>query len=158
MTETFAKLENEMPMQNTKKGSKSISALTTPILENQCQDYLKVLATKKTVMEHKIKFRCPVNRFGTINQNNQPSRNMDGKKDKALDKIEKKPSVKHDEKEERPQNQLPQQEKRQTIVIPKCQASSSNEYAYMQKTCDVTEKAILAKKKLRKKCVNRNKM
>ena len=30
--------------------------------------------------------------------------------------------------------------------------------AYMQKTCDVAEKAILAKKKLRKKCVNRNKM
>ena len=29
---------------------------------------------------------------------------------------------------------------------------------YMQKTCDVTEKAILAKKKLRKKCVNRDKM
>ena len=146
LTETFAKLENEMPMQNTKKGSKSISALTTPLLENQCRDCLKVLATKKSVMEHKIKFRCPVNRFGTISQNNQPSRNMDGKKDKALDKVEKKPSVKHDEKEERPQNQLPQQEKRQTIVIPKCQASSSNEYAYMQKTCDVTEKAIWPKK------------
>ena len=31
-------------------------------------------------------------------------------------------------------------------------------YAYMQKTCDVAEKAILAKKKLRKKCVNRDKM
>ena len=30
--------------------------------------------------------------------------------------------------------------------------------AYMQKTCDVAEKAILAKKKLRKKCVNRDKM
>ena len=29
---------------------------------------------------------------------------------------------------------------------------------YMQKTCDVAEKAILAKKKLRKKCVNRDKM
>ena len=29
--------------------------------------------------------------------------------------------------------------------------------AYMQKTCDVAEKAILAKKKLRKKCVNRDK-
>ena len=29
---------------------------------------------------------------------------------------------------------------------------------YMQKTCDVTEKAILAKKNLRKKCVNRDKM
>ena len=29
---------------------------------------------------------------------------------------------------------------------------------YMQKTCDVTGKAILAKKKLRKKCVNRDKM
>ena len=28
--------------------------------------------------------------------------------------------------------------------------------AYMQKTCDVAEKAILAKKKLRKKCVNRD--
>ena len=27
---------------------------------------------------------------------------------------------------------------------------------YMQKTCDVAEKAILAKKKLRKKCVNRD--
>ena len=26
--------------------------------------------------------------------------------------------------------------------------------AYMQKTCDVAEEAILAKKKLRKKCVN----
>ena len=30
--------------------------------------------------------------------------------------------------------------------------------SYMQKTCDVAEKAILAKKHLRKKCVNRNKM
>ena len=30
--------------------------------------------------------------------------------------------------------------------------------AYMQKTSDVAEKAILAKKKLRKKCVNRDKM
>ena len=30
--------------------------------------------------------------------------------------------------------------------------------AYMQKTCDVAEKAILAKINLRKKCVNRNKM
>ena len=28
---------------------------------------------------------------------------------------------------------------------------------YMQKTCDVAEKAILAKKNLRKKCVNRDK-
>ena len=28
----------------------------------------------------------------------------------------------------------------------------------MQKTCDVAEKAILAKKKLRKKCVNPDKM
>ena len=30
--------------------------------------------------------------------------------------------------------------------------------AYMQKTCDVAEKTILAKKKLRKKCLNRDKM
>ena len=30
--------------------------------------------------------------------------------------------------------------------------------AYMQKTCDVAEKAILAEKNLRKKCVNRDKM
>ena len=30
--------------------------------------------------------------------------------------------------------------------------------AYMQKTCDVAEKAILAKINLRKKCVNRDKM
>lgn len=30
--------------------------------------------------------------------------------------------------------------------------------AYMQKTCDVAEKAILAKKNLWKKCLNRNKM
>ena len=30
--------------------------------------------------------------------------------------------------------------------------------AYMQKTCDVAEMAILAKKNLRKKCVNRDKM
>ena len=52
-------IKNEMPMQNTKKGSKSISALTTPLLENQCRDCLKVLATKKGVMVHKIKFRCP---------------------------------------------------------------------------------------------------
>ena len=29
---------------------------------------------------------------------------------------------------------------------------------YMQKTCDVAEKAILAKINLRKKCVNRDKM
>ena len=33
-----------------------------------------------------------------------------------------------------------------------------NVVAYMQKTCDVAEKAILAKKNLRKKCVNRDKM
>ena len=34
-----------------------------------------------------------------------------------------------------------------------------NEFAaYMQKTCDVAEKVILAKKNLRKKCVNRDKM
>ena len=33
-----------------------------------------------------------------------------------------------------------------------------NIHSYMQKTCDVAEKAILAKKKLRKKCVNRDKM
>ena len=31
-------------------------------------------------------------------------------------------------------------------------------YTYMQITCDVAEKAILAKKNLRKKCVNRAKM
>ena len=30
--------------------------------------------------------------------------------------------------------------------------------AYIKKTCDVAEKAILAQKKLRKKCVNRDKM
>ena len=30
--------------------------------------------------------------------------------------------------------------------------------SYMQKTCDVAEKAILAKKNLRKKCVNHDKM
>ena len=29
--------------------------------------------------------------------------------------------------------------------------------SYMQKTCDVAEKAILAKKNLRKKCANRDK-
>ena len=34
----------------------------------------------------------------------------------------------------------------------------SLEHPYMQKTCDVAEKAILAKKNLRKKCVNRDKM
>ena len=36
----------------------------------------------------------------------------------------------------------------------------SGQYAnpYMQKKCDVAGKAILAKKKLRKKCVNRDKM
>ena len=33
-----------------------------------------------------------------------------------------------------------------------------NHDSYMQKTCDVAEKAILAKKNLRKKCVNRDKM
>ena len=32
------------------------------------------------------------------------------------------------------------------------------EGAYMQKTCDVAGKAILAKINLRKKCVNRDKM
>ena len=35
---------------------------------------------------------------------------------------------------------------------------SVREDTYMQKTCDVAEKAILAKKKLRKKCVYRDKM
>ena len=34
----------------------------------------------------------------------------------------------------------------------------STSQSYMQKTCDVAEKAILAKKNLRKKCVNRDKM
>ena len=38
------------------------------------------------------------------------------------------------------------------------QIGSQPPRAYMQKTCDVTEKAILAKKKLRKKCINRDKM
>ena len=38
------------------------------------------------------------------------------------------------------------------------QLSDNTLVAYMQKTCDVAEKAILAKKKLRKKCVNRDKM
>ena len=33
-----------------------------------------------------------------------------------------------------------------------------NDKAYMQKTCEVAEMAILAKKKLRKKCVNCDKM
>ena len=38
-------------------------------------------------------------------------------------------------------------------------STSNNLYhAYMQKTCDVAEKAILAKINLRKKCVNRDKM
>ena len=37
-------------------------------------------------------------------------------------------------------------------LINPCQADT-----YMQKTCDVAEKAILAKKKLRKNCVNRDK-
>ena len=36
--------------------------------------------------------------------------------------------------------------------------ADNNDNAYMQKTCYVAEKAILAKKKLRKKCVNRDKM
>ena len=40
------------------------------------------------------------------------------------------------------------------LVEPRCATPP----AYMQKTCDVAEKAILAKKKLRKKCVNRDKM
>ena len=31
-------------------------------------------------------------------------------------------------------------------------------WPYIQKTCDVAEKAILAKKKLQKKCVNRDKI
>ena len=40
--------------------------------------------------------------------------------------------------------------------LPTNNVNTSN--SYMQKTCDVAEKAILAKKKLRKKCVNRDKM
>ena len=36
--------------------------------------------------------------------------------------------------------------------------SAINSNAYMQKTCDAAEKAILAKKNLQKKCVNRDKM
>ena len=45
----------------------------------------------------------------------------------------------------------------------KCNRQKEEEYffkttfPYMQKTCDVAEKAILAKKNLRKKCVNRDK-
>ena len=35
--------------------------------------------------------------------------------------------------------------------------SLAHKYAYMQKTCDVAEEAILAKIKLQKKCVNRDK-
>ena len=34
----------------------------------------------------------------------------------------------------------------------------SSSLLYMQKTCDVAVKAILAKKNLRKKCINRDKM
>ena len=41
-----------------------------------------------------------------------------------------------------------------SVVTP----SLAIDIPYMQKTCDVAEKAILAKKKLRKKCVNRDKM
>ena len=36
--------------------------------------------------------------------------------------------------------------------------SDPEKATYMQKTCDVAEKATLAKKNLRKKCVNRDKM
>ena len=39
-----------------------------------------------------------------------------------------------------------------------CACHTFYELSYMQKTCDVAEKAILAKKNLRKKCVNRDKM
>ena len=38
------------------------------------------------------------------------------------------------------------------------QVGRENKDSYMQKTCDVAVKAILAKKNLRKKCVNRDKM
>ena len=38
-----------------------------------------------------------------------------------------------------------------------CEPKGNGDGAYMQKTCDVAEKATLAKKKLRKKCVNRDK-
>ena len=43
-------------------------------------------------------------------------------------------------------------------VFPFALITYRNLVPYMQKTCDVAEKTILAKKKLRKKCVNRDKM
>ena len=54
-------------------------------------------------------------------------------------------------------------ERKETVVwslavFPFALITYRNLVPYMQKTCDVAEKAILAKKKLRKKCVNRDKM
>ena len=43
------------------------------------------------------------------------------------------------------------------LLVSKMQSNDWGQ-AYMQKTCDVAGKAILAKINLRKKCVNRDKM
>ena len=52
-------------MQESNKLSKP-SALNVTIPENQCQDCLKVMTTKRSVIEHKAKFRCHVNRFDSL--------------------------------------------------------------------------------------------
>ena len=43
------------------------------------------------------------------------------------------------------------------LILPLSQ-NHPHDYPYMQKTCDIAEKAILAKENLPKKCVNRDKM
>ena len=48
-------------------------------------------------------------------------------------------------------------EKFQLSMYDNCGEIEHFSTSYMQKTCDVAEKAILAKKNLRKKCVNRDK-
>ena len=48
--------------------------------------------------------------------------------------------------------------KRQVFLVSWTLSFEEMTITYMQKTCDVAEKAILAKKNLQKKCVNRNKM
>ena len=41
-------------------------SLLVAVPDNQCGDCLKVMATKRSVIEHNTKFRCPVNRFKTL--------------------------------------------------------------------------------------------
>ena len=71
-TSNNALLQNSIKQKNEEKSEIDVKAsLMVAIPDNQCRDCLKVMATKRGVIEHKGKLRCPVNRFGTLTQANK---------------------------------------------------------------------------------------